>query len=141
MPTGLRTVWYFTSDEHGEATGTMLMNWGGDVVRLTLPEEMQQRLTRLLMCEPSESGNSAHGITYIPKHHVDMELLNLATFGHPGGSPKERERVESVLAPFNVEGARKSPPNPRAPAPAQSAPVLDLNNLFGSGLSEEKVEP
>jgi hypothetical protein len=131
MPTGLSTVWFFREEEHGEDAGTLLMNWGGCVVRVVLPSDISQHFARVIMNDPAACGSSAYGVTFIPKQHVDMPLLNLATFGHPLGSAKEREAQERLLAPFNVEGARKSPPNPLTSTP--EAPPVDLMGLFGKG--------
>lgn len=135
MPTGLNTVWFFREREHGEDPGTLLMNWGGSVIRVVLPSDISQHFTRVIMADPAACGSSAYGVTFIPKHHVDMPLLNLATFGHPNGNEKVREEADRVLAPFNIDGARKSPPNPLTSVP--EGPPVDLMGLFGKGEGNE----
>lgn len=129
MPTGLNTVWFFREAEHGEEAGTLLMNWAGCVIRVALSEEISRHFTRVIMNDPAACGSSAYGVTFIPKNHVEMPLLNLATFGHPHGSAKEREAQDRLLAPFSIDSARKSPPDPRR----QDQPSIgvSLTDLFG----------
>lgn len=129
MPTGFSTVWFFREPEHGEEAGTLLMNWAGNVIRVTLPLEVSQHLAKVIMGDPAATGQKSYNISFIPLHMVEMPLLNLATFGHPRGSVKEREQQDKILAPFNIDGARKSPTDPRHLVESEAPP--SLSDLFG----------